>query len=150
LKNAEKATKFILEELLPDWDIFQHCDFTAQEGLMEKSLQLMRAKIRAVKGATGTMFGPKHVVSAKEMERRRAVAEQAKNQYQLLKATQLVIEAINWRVTDKRLAETEYREAGIESDDARLRFDREKKLKTLRKCIGMLSRLVQPYNPEKP
>jgi hypothetical protein len=117
--------KFILEELLPDWDIFQHCDFTAQEGLMEKSLQLMRAKIRAVKGAKGTMFGPKHVVSAKEMERRRAVAEQAKSQYQLLKATQLVIDAIDWRVADKRLTETEYQELGIQEDHVRLKFERE-------------------------
>jgi hypothetical protein len=151
-KIAEEGLfeKFILEEMLPNWEIFQHCDFTAQEGLMEKSLQLMRAKIRAVKGAKGTMFGPKKVVSAKEMERRRAVAEQAKNQYQLLKATQFVIDAISWRVAEKRLAETEYRDLGIELEDARLRFEREKKLRTLRKCTGMLSRLVQPYNPEKP
>jgi hypothetical protein len=142
--------KFILEEMLPDWEVFKHCDFTAQEGFTEKCLQLMRAKIRAVEGAKETMFGPRQVVSAKEMERRRAVAEQARNQYQLLKATQLVIEAINWRVSDKRLAETEYRELGLEEDDVRLKFDREKRLKTLRKCIGMLTRLVQPYNPEKP
>jgi hypothetical protein len=142
--------KFIAEETLPGWETFKHCDFAAQEGYMEKCWQLMRAKIRAVKGAKGTMFGPKQVVSAKEMERRRVVAEQARNQYQLLKATQLVIEAINWRISDKRLSETEYQELGLEEDDVRLKFDREKHFKTLRKCIGMLSRLVQPYNPEKP
>jgi hypothetical protein len=136
--------KFIQEELLPNWDTFQHCDFNAQEGLMEMSLQLMRAKFRAVKGAKGTMFGPKQVTSAKEMERRRTVAEQARNQYQLLKATQLISDAIFWRVSDKRLSETEYRELGIENDDVRLKFEREKRLKTLGKCIGKLCKLIKP------
>jgi hypothetical protein len=93
--------KFIEEELLPHWQIFQNCSFEAQEGLMEAELQLMRAKFRSVKGSIGTMFGPKKVPDEKEVERRRVVAEQARTHYQLLKATQLVLEAINWRVVDR-------------------------------------------------
>jgi hypothetical protein len=102
--------RFIIEELLPHWGVFQNCTFEAQEGLMEASLQMMRAKIRSIHGTIGTMFGPKRVVDAKETERRRVVAEQARSQYELLKATQLVLDAINWRVADRRLAETEYQD----------------------------------------
>jgi hypothetical protein len=58
-----------------------------------------------------------------------------------LKTTQLVIDAINWRVADKRLQEEEYPQLGIDEDDARLKFQREKRKKTLRKCIQKLALL---------
>jgi hypothetical protein len=58
--------RFIEVECLPHWNVFQNCSFDAQEGLMEADLQLMRAKLRSVKGAIGTMFGPKSVISEKE------------------------------------------------------------------------------------
>jgi hypothetical protein len=77
------------------------------------------------RGFIGTMFGPKRAIDEKETERRRVVAEQAKRHYQLLKATQLVLDAISWRVTDKRLEEEEYCQLEIELDDVRIKFERE-------------------------
>jgi hypothetical protein len=96
------------------------------------------------------MFGPKSVVSEKEMERRRVVAEQAKVHYQLLKATQLISDAIHWRIADKRLQEEEYNLLGIDDSDLRFKFEREAKRKTLLKCIKKLVRLVKPFSPERP
>jgi hypothetical protein len=151
-KIAEEGSykKFIEEECLPHWTVFQNCSFEAQEGLAEAEWQLMRAKMRSVKGSIGTMFGPKGVVNEKELERRRVIAEQARVHYQLLKATQLITDAINWRIMDKRLQEEEYSRLGIEESDARLKFQREAMRKTLRKCIQKLVRLVKPYSPERP
>jgi hypothetical protein len=142
--------KFIDEECLPHWSVFQNCSFEAQEGLAEAEWQLIRAKMRSVKGSIGTMFGPRSVVSEKEMERRRAVAEQAQVHYQLLKATQLISDAIHWRIADKRLQEEEYNLLRIDDSDLRLKFERETKRKTLRKCIQKLVRLVKPFSPERP
>jgi hypothetical protein len=98
--------RFISEDLNPYCGMFQNCSFDAQEGLIEMGWQLQRAKLRAVRNSQGTLFGPKNVADAKEMERRRVVAEHIKTQYELLKSTQLVLDAINWRVTDERLAAT--------------------------------------------
>jgi hypothetical protein len=130
--------------------VFKNCSFEAQEGLMEAEWQLMGAKLRSVKGSIGTMFGPKTVISEKEAERRRVMAEQAMVHYQLLKATQLINDAINWRVADERLQEEEYSVLGIEEDDACVKFQREKMKNTLQKCIQKLANLVKPYEPERP
>jgi hypothetical protein len=96
------------------------------------------------------MFGPRGVISEKEAERRRVVAEQERVHYQLLKATQLIIDAINWRVVDKRPQEEEYLPLGIDESDARTKFQREKMRKTLRKCIQKLALFVKPYSPDRP
>jgi hypothetical protein len=141
--------KMIQEDIVPFGQKFENCSFEAQEGYFEMSWQMQRAKPRALRKAGGTMFGPKRVSDSKELERRRTVAEQARVMYELPKSTQLVLDAINWRVTDKRLAETEYQLSGIEMDDARVKFERKRKIKTLRKCITRLSELVQPYSPER-
>jgi hypothetical protein len=151
-KIAEEGSfkKVVEMECLLAWNVFQNYSFEAQEGLWEAEWQLIRAKMRSMKGAIGTMFGLKTVVSEKGMERRRVVAEQAKVQYQLLKTTTLVTDAVNWRVSDKRLQEEEYSKLGIEEDDAHLKFQREKMKRTLRKCIQKLALLVKPYSPDRP
>jgi hypothetical protein len=141
--------RFIQEDLNPYWEVFKNCDFDAQEGLTEMGWQLERSKVRSIIHSPGTIFGPKKVADAKDIERRRVVAEHAKVQYWLLKSTQLILDAINWRITDKRLTETEYELSGIEIDDARIWIEREKK-KTLRKCIERSAENVEPYSPERP
>jgi hypothetical protein len=86
--------KCIQEDINPYWNTFDNCDFDAQEGLLEMGWQIQRSKIRAVRKSGGTMFGPKNVADAKEMERRRVVAEDARVQYELLKSMRLILDAI--------------------------------------------------------
>jgi hypothetical protein len=124
--------KMILEDTVPFYRWFSQCTFEAQEGYFEMAWQIQRAKIRALRKSGGTLFGPKHVATTHEMERRRTVAEHARSLYELLKSTQLVMDAINWRVTGKRLTEAESELSGIALDDARPSFKRQKMQKTLR------------------
>jgi hypothetical protein len=91
----------------------------------------MRAKIRALRKAGGSLFGPNKVLTAMEVERRKVIAENARMVYAVIKATQLVLDALNWRATDKRLQTAEYELSGIEIDDARVSFERERMLKIL-------------------
>jgi hypothetical protein len=118
--------KMIKEDIVPYGQKFENCSSEAQDGYFEMAWQIQRAKLRALRKAGGTMFGPRRVTDSKEIERRRAVEEQAQVMYEPLKSTQLVLDVINWRLTDKRLAETEYQQTGIELDDARVRFERER------------------------
>jgi hypothetical protein len=48
-----------------------------------------------------------------------------------------------------RLQSTEYELSGIDLDDARVSFEREKKRRILIKCITKLVESIQPYVPEK-
>jgi hypothetical protein len=111
--------KMILEDIVPFYRWFAQCSFQAQEGYFEMAWQIQRAKIRALRKSGGTLFGPKHILTSHEMERRKTVAEHARSLYELPKSTQLVMDAINWRVTDKRLTDAEYDPSGIALDDAR-------------------------------
>jgi hypothetical protein len=111
--------------------------------------QVLRAKIRALRKAGGSLFGPKKVLSAREVERRRVISENARMVYEILKDTQLVLDALNWRVSDKCLQSAEYELSGIALDDARVSFERARMLKILAKCITTLSHAIQPYAAEK-
>jgi hypothetical protein len=88
-------------------------------------------------------------MSPKEVERRKVIAENARLVYEIIKATQLVLDVLAWRTSDQRLQSEEYELSGIALDDARVSFDRENKMKILRKCITKLSEAIQPYVPEK-
>jgi hypothetical protein len=123
--------------------------FLAQEGYFEMANQVMRAKIRAFRKAGGSLFGPKKVLTAKEVEKRKVIAENARMVYEIIKATQLVLDALNWRVIDKRLQTAEYELSVLALDDARVSFARAKMLKILGKCIAKLAKSIQPYAPEK-
>jgi hypothetical protein len=149
IAEEESFRKFISEDINPYWKTFGNFDFEAQEGLIEISWQLQRSELRAVKKSTGTMFGPRRATDAKELERRRAVAQSARTQYELVKSAQLVMDTINWRVTDRFLEETEFRFSGMKLDHVRIQNEREAKKKTLRKCIRHLAEVVEPYSPEK-
>jgi hypothetical protein len=89
-------------------------------------------------------------MSQKEVERRRVIAENARLVYEIIKGTQLVLDVLGWRTSDKRLQSDEYELSGIALDDARVMFEREKKFKILKKCITKLSEAIQAYVPEKP
>jgi hypothetical protein len=136
--------KMIEEDIIPFFANSENCSFDTKEGYFEMANQLMRAKIRALRKAGGSLFGPKKVISAKEVERRRVVAENARTIYELLKSTQLILDALNWRTTDKRLQAAEYELSGIDLDDSRVRSQRERMFKILKKCISKLSQVVQP------
>jgi hypothetical protein len=79
--------KMIEEDIIPCYDQFKECTFEAQEGYFEMSNQVMRAKIRALRKAGGSLFGPKKVLSPKEVERRRVVAENARLVSEIIKST---------------------------------------------------------------
>jgi hypothetical protein len=110
--------------------------------------QIMRAKLRALRKTGGSLFGPKKVLTAHEIERRKSVAEHARCLYELLKATQLSLDALNFRASDIRLTAAEYELSGITLDDARRKFQAEKMQSTLFKCIKKLSEHVAPFAPE--
>jgi hypothetical protein len=141
--------KTIEEDIIPCYEQYQHCTFEAKEGYFEMANQIMRAKIRALRKSGGSLFGPKKVLTAKEIERRRVVAENARMIYEIIKATQLVLDALNWRIADKRLQAAEYELSGLELDDARVWFERDRMIKILAKCISKLSQAIQAYAPEK-
>jgi hypothetical protein len=99
--------QFIKGVINPYWDTFQHCDFEAQEGLIEMGLQLERSKIRTLKNCSDPLFGPREATDKAGMERRKALAERAKVIYEPLKSTQLVMDLLHWRRSELRLAEQE-------------------------------------------
>jgi hypothetical protein len=150
LVNEEGSfPKMIEEDVVPFYEQFKNCSFDAKEGYFEMAFQVMRAKLRALRKAGESLYGPKQVVTVKEIERRKVVAENARLVYEILKSTQLVLEALNWRTTDKRLQATEYELSGISIDDSRVKFERERMFNILKKCIRKLSKNIQPYSPEK-
>jgi hypothetical protein len=141
--------KMIEEDLLPCYDQFKPCTFDAKEGYFERCNHHMRLKLRAIRKAGGTLYGPKKVMTAKEIERRRVVAENARLVCEIIKATQLVLDVLGWKSDDLRRQSAEYELSGISLDDAHRSFENDKKLRTLRKCITKLSESIQPYVPGK-
>jgi hypothetical protein len=108
IREEGSYVKLIKKDIVPYFSQFENCDFEALEGYFEMANQIMRAKLRAVRKSGGSLFGSKKVLTKQESDRRKVVAEHAMSLYELLKSTQLCLDALNWRTTDIRLAEAEY------------------------------------------
>jgi hypothetical protein len=142
--------KFVREVINPCWQTVGNCDFDAQDGLMEMGWQLQRFKLRTVKNSSEPHLGPKTAADEEEIKRRKAVAEKAKVQYELLKSTELIMNAINWRVADIKVTAAEQALSGIAMNGLRAEQERDRKRKTIVKCIRRLALMVKPYSPKEP
>jgi hypothetical protein len=147
IAESEMFPPFIKGVINPYWETFQHCEFEAQEGLMEIGLQLERSKLRVLRNSSEPLFGPREAVDEDELLRRKMVAEKGRICWELLKSTQLVLDLLNWRKADLRIAEQEGED--VYESDVTLGM-REKKLKTLEKRIARLAMVVRPLAPEAP
>jgi hypothetical protein len=133
IAESKMFPQFIKGVINPYWETFQHCEFGAQEGLIEMGLQLQRSKIKTLKNCTDPLFGPRVAADEAEIQRRKVLAEKAKT-------TQLVMDFLHWRASDLRLAE---QEADVYNGEWPER-DRGAKKRTLKKCIAPLAKVVKP------
>jgi hypothetical protein len=146
IAESKMFPSFIKDVINPLWETFQNCDFEAQEGLMEMGLQLERSKIRVLRNSSEPLFGLKEAADEGEMLRRKAVAEKERVCFELIKPIQLVMDLPPCRKVDLRIAEQE----GDVCETAVIVSMREKKMKTLKKCIARLARLMKPIAPDAP
>jgi hypothetical protein len=146
IAESKMFPQFIKGVINPYWETFQHCEFEAQEGLIEMGLQLQRSKIKTLKNCTDPLFGSRVAADEAEIQRRKVLAEKAKISDELLKSTHLVMDLLHWRASDLRLAE---QKAEVYKGEWPERYTEAKK-RTLKKCRARLAQVVKPIAPDAP
>jgi hypothetical protein len=140
---------FIKTHILPMWEQSKGVSFEAIQGLYEMFTELMRTKMRNLRGGTQDLYDPRRQLTQKEIENKTKATREARRTHQILKWTRLIEETLTWRTAELIGEEAEKELNGditlvVKSHEK----VREKKKNSLLKYMLALKSLISPLNAD--
>jgi hypothetical protein len=131
------------------WKAWKGVLFEAIQGLYEMSLKMQRIKMHELRNDNNELYGPRKKLEGKQLEARMKASKAARLTHQVLKWSDLIGKALNWRIADLLGREVEMEMNGGEPIH-RPSQDRisEKKKEGLIKYVCALKSLIAPYDPD--